>query len=112
MIRNFIVQIFIVVKWGTSLRFWEDRGWIHKIDFYGWFQGYFRYWLGGRSEDHERKIHRWKRIVSRFRGKLEKMIKDTGSKRDHYSLLPKIRQTLLPWGYELTEKGFFINSTN
>ena len=52
------------------------------------------------------------KIVSRFRGKLVRMIKDTGSKFDDYSILPIIRQTLLHWGYELTEKDFFINSTN
>ena len=26
------------VKCGTSLRFWENKGWIHFIDPYGWFQ--------------------------------------------------------------------------
>ena len=26
------------VKCGTSLRFWEDNGWINSIDPYGWFQ--------------------------------------------------------------------------
>ena len=31
------------------------------------------------------------------------MIRDTGSKFDDYSILPKIRQILLHWGYELTE---------
>ena len=31
------------VKCGTSLRFWENKGWINKIDPYGWFQWYFRY---------------------------------------------------------------------
>ena len=41
------------------------------------------------------KIHRWKKIVSRFRGKLVKMIKDAGSKFDDYSISPKIRQILL-----------------
>ena len=40
------------------------------------------------------------------------MIKDAGSKFDDYSISPKIRQILLHWGYELTEKDFFINSTN
>ena len=48
-----------------------------------------------------------KKIVSRFRGKLVKMIKDAGSKFDDYSISPKIRQILLHWGYELTEEGFF-----
>ena len=40
------------------------------------------------------------------------MIEDAGSKFDDYSILPKIRQILLHWGCELTEKDFFINSTN
>ena len=31
------------VKRGTSLRFWENKDWINKIDPYGWFQCYFRY---------------------------------------------------------------------
>ena len=26
------------VKCGTSLRFWENKGWINEIDPYGWFQ--------------------------------------------------------------------------
>ena len=26
------------VKCRTSLRFWENKGWINKIDPYGWFQ--------------------------------------------------------------------------
>ena len=42
--------------------------------------------------------------VSRFRGKLVKMIKNSDSKYDDYSISPKIRQILLHWGYELTEK--------
>ena len=40
------------------------------------------------------------------------MIKYAGSKFDDYSISPKIRQILLRWGYELTEKDFYINSTN
>ena len=73
------------VKCGTSLRFWENKGLIIKIDW-----TITKLWLAS--------------IVSRFRGKLVKMIKDTGSKFDDYSVSPKIRQILLHWGYELTEK--------
>ena len=37
------------------------------------------------------------------------MIRDGGSKFDHYSILPKIIQMLLHWGYELTGKIFLIS---
>ena len=87
------------VKCGTLLRFCENKGWINKIDPYRWFQWYFRYWLGRRWEDDERQTNRWKKIASKLRGKLVKMIKDAGSKYDDYSILPKIRQILLHWCY-------------
>ena len=35
------------VKCRTSLRCWENKGWINKIDPYGWFQWYFRYCFSG-----------------------------------------------------------------
>ena len=76
------------VECGTSLRFWKKKGWINEIDPYGWFQWYFRYWKGRRSEDDQRQISRWKRIVSRFVGILKKLISES---RDS----PKIRQVLL-----------------
>ena len=91
------------VKCGTPLRFWENKGWINDIDPYGWFQWYFRYWLRRRSVDDEKQIKRWKEIVSRFKGKLIKMIKDGNGEFNDYSVSPKIRQILLHWGYELTE---------
>ena len=98
------------VKCGTSLRFWENKGWSNKIDPYGWFQWYFRNWLGRRSKDYKRQINRWTKIVSRFRGKLVKMIKNSGSKFDDYSISAKIRQILLHQGYELTEKDFELSN--
>ena len=52
--------------------------------------GYFRYCLD--TSDDEREIKRWKRIASRFRGKLVTMIKDTGSKFDDYLILLKINR--------------------
>ena len=55
------------VKCGMSLRFWENKGWISSKDPYGWFQWYFRYWLGRRSLDDEWQIARWKRIINRFK---------------------------------------------
>ena len=87
------------VKCGTLLRFWENRVCINKINPFGWFLWHFRYWFVRRSEDDERQINRWKRIVSRFRGKLVKMSKGAGSKYDDYSISPKIGQILLHWSY-------------
>ena len=52
------------------------------------------------------------KIASKFRGKLVKMVIDAGSKYDDYSNSPKIRQMLLHWRYELTEKDFFNDLTN
>ena len=40
------------------------------------------------------------------------MIRDAARKFDDYSILPEIRQILLHWGYELTEKDFFNELTN
>ena len=53
-----------------------------------------------------------KEKLSRFWGKLVKMIKDAGSRFDDYSIAPKIRQILLYWVYELPEKDFFNELTN
>ena len=36
------------------------------------------------------------------------MVKDASSEFDDYSISPKIRQILLHWGYELTEKDFLL----
>ena len=49
------------------------------------------------------------KVVSRYKGKLVKMIENTGSKYDDYSISSKIRQILLHWGYELTEKDFLMS---
>ena len=95
-------------KCGTFLRFWENKGWINEIDPYGWFQWHCRYYGGRRSKDDKRQINRWIKIESMFTGKLVKVIKDAGTKFDDYLISPKIRQKLLHWGYELTEKDFLM----
>ena len=103
------------VKCGTSLQFWENKGWINGQDPYGWFQWYCQYYLGRRSDDasetsrankvseDEKQIKRWNSIINIFKSTLVKMIKDKGAKFDNYSISPKIRQILLHCGYELVE---------
>ena len=41
-----------------------------------------------------------------------KIIKNSGSKYDAYSISPKIRQILLHWGYELTKRDFELINKN
>ena len=53
-----------------------------------------------------------KKVMSRFRSKLVKIIRDAGSKFDDYSVSRKIRQTLLHCGYQLTKKDFLNDMTN
>ena len=88
----------VCVKSKIALRFWEIKGLINSIDPYGWFQWYFKHSLGKSSLDlYERQIAKWKRIVSKFKGKL------VNGRFNYYSISPKIRQTLLYWGYEFVE---------
>ena len=95
------------IKCGTSLRFWENKGWICEQDPYGWFQWYCQYYLGRFSEDDERQMARWNNIVNRFKSVIVKMIKTRNAKYNNYSISPKIRQILLNWGYELVESDCF-----
>ena len=91
------------VKCGTSLQFWENEGWIHEQDRYGWFQWYSRYYLGRRTDDDKRQIKRWNGIINRFKGILVKMIKNKKAKFNDASISPKRRQILLHWRYELVK---------
>ena len=62
--------------------------------------------LGRRSLDYFRQINRWRKVVRIFRGKLVKVIKDSGGKFDDYLIPPKVIQILLHWGYELQKENF------
>ena len=80
------------VEVGTSLRFWESKGWINEIDPYGWFQWFLD--IGG-EEEMKMILINGKKFVSRFVCILNKLI----SKRKDSK---KIRQILLHLCYELT----------
>ena len=91
-------------KCETSLRFWENNGWINKIDPYGWFQWYFRYWLGSRSKDDERQINRRKKIASSSTGKLVKLIRDI--RKNVFSCLFNIHNTI---GLHVMSKYVYVS---
>jgi hypothetical protein len=97
------------VKCGSSLESWEESGWIVEQDPYGWFQWYCRYYKGRRTSDDERQIKRWLALAGpngRFRRRLMNEIIKKKKKYDDHSVSPVIRQVLLHWGYELTQKDF------
>jgi len=95
------------VKCGGSLDMWESSGWISNIDPYGWFQWYCRFFLGRRSSDDARQIQRWNSVAGpggRFKNQLIGRCARASTTHDDATISPVIRQSLLHWGYELSEK--------
>ena len=96
-------------KVGTTLQFWEKKGWIEEQDPYGWIQWYCHFYNGRRSPDDERQIQRWKSLAGgngRFSGWLKTIIKNRKGKYDDDTISPRIRQTLQHWAYKLTAKDY------
>lgn len=92
------------VKVGTTLEYWEKKGWITKYDPYGWVQWYCNFYDGRRTPDDERQVKRWLQTAgpnSRFRLRLLNMIKKKNARKDDYSISPKIRQTLQHWAVKI-----------
>jgi hypothetical protein len=97
------------VKVGSTLEEWETNGWMRKSHPYGWVQWYCDFFIGERSVDDERQIKRWQELTGkngRFRKFLVTMIVNNKGKWNDFTISPKIRQTLLQWGYELTKKDY------
>ena len=97
------------VNSGTSLKYWEDKGWMKKQDPYGWVQWYCEFYNGRRSNDDERQIKRWLNFAGpngRFRKRLINMIKNKQTKYNDFNISPVIRQGLQHWAYQLTKKDF------
>lgn len=91
---------------GTSLDYWERKGWINPQDPYGWFQWYCRFYQGRRTPDDARQIDRWMGVASkdsgRFRKRLANMIeaanaKDGKNHKNDIQISPVIRQLLHQW---------------
>ena len=97
------------VQVGTTLRFWEGKGWITKHHPYGWVQWYCDFFMGKRGSDDERQIRRWNNLTGpkgRFRNNLIGQIIRKNTTYNDFSVSPKIRQVLQHWGYKLTKKDF------
>eukprot|EP01147_Barroeca_monosierra_P001340 gene1340-4518_t len=89
------------VKCGADKDYWEQKGWMSTIDPYGWFQ-----W---RSSDDERQISRANKCfgeTGRWRINLCNKIMRAGAEYNDPRISPVVRQTLLHWGYELTERDY------
>ena len=97
------------VKSGNDLPFWEGKGWMREQDPYGWFQWYCRFYLGRRTPDDDRQVSRWVKAIGpkgRWRTFLVGQCVKAGKSWDDCTASPVTRQTLLHWGYELTEAEF------
>lgn len=89
---------------GTSLEYWEERGWIAAQDPYGWVQWYCEFYGGRRSRDDRRQIDRWLAFAGpngRFLRRLVKEIKKRRKKYNDVSVSPVIRQGLHQWAKEV-----------
>lgn len=108
--RRYDVQLNkYAVKAGQDQEFWERKGWIHKQDPRGWFQWYTRFFLGRRTEDDERQISRWRGVAGekgRWKNTLINKCLQQNRGWSDVTVSPVIRQTLLHWAYELTERDF------
>jgi len=96
-------------KVGTTLEFWEEKGWISKYHPYGWVHWYCDFFMGKRSPDDTRQVQRWKDLAGangRFRKWLITLIVKKNGTFNDTTISPAIRQTLQHWGYHLTQKDF------
>ena len=93
---------FYKVEVGTSYEFWMSKNWIkEEYDPYGWIQWYCNFYQGRRTDDDLRQINRWKKSAGpkgRFRNQLQRKINEVGSNNE--KIYPRLRQTLLHWGFD------------
>jgi hypothetical protein len=85
---------YFKVNASQPLSIWREKGWIHPDDPRGWFQWYCRYFLGRRSDDDNRQIHRWK-AMKRHQVQVSKHCASEDT-----TCRPKQRQALLHWAYD------------
>lgn len=94
-------------KVGMSLEYWEDHKWIHPSRPFGWVEWYCGFYDGNRGPDDARQIKRWQGVAGakgRFRTRFINEIKKQKAQWNNKLILPKIRQILLTWGYQLSKQ--------
>ena len=79
------------VKSRQPMSVWNNNGWIHPQDPWGWFQWYCRYYNGRRTDDDVRQIKRHRAFV-RHRAQVVKC-GDLSKRRVQ-------RQALLQWSWD------------
>jgi len=90
---------------GTTLEYWESKGWIKPQDPYGWMQWYCEFYYGRRSEDDKRQIDRWLAFAGkngRFYKRLINMLGDA----DDANISPVIHQGLHQWARKIVPSDF------
>ncbi|KAF2429138.1 hypothetical protein EJ08DRAFT_650565 [Tothia fuscella] len=104
------------VKCGQSIEEWEAAGWInHEYDVRGWFQWYYRFFLGRRcGEEDVRQIDRWSRCVGPTSGRwrralikryLSAGIRDVNDEDGEGGCVsPAVHQTCHHWAWELRQE--------
>lgn len=98
------------IKCGQTLEQWENKDWITHHDPYGWFEWYCNFFKGRRIlEEDSRQIKRWLSFCGpkgRFSQRLKNMVRQQKKTPEDPIVSPRIRQSLLHWGYELTPHNF------
>tara|TARA_B110000858_G_C17799665_1_gene474566 strand:- start:2954 stop:3469 length:516 start_codon:yes stop_codon:yes gene_type:complete len=93
---------FYKVEVGTSYEFWMSKSWIkEQYDPYGWIEWYCNFYNGRRTPDDLRQINRWKKSAGpkgRFRNQMHRKIIEIG--KNDANIYPRLRQTLLHWGFD------------
>ncbi|GAA6022257.1 hypothetical protein JCM8202_001995 [Rhodotorula sphaerocarpa] len=104
-------------KWqarmGQPYEAWEANGWIRpEHDARGWYQWYYRFFLGRRCDDDERQVGRWDRVAGEASGRWRRILlqkyrqKGVSFVEPHEEeVSPGIRQTLQHWGFDPTTEA-------
>ncbi|BGP34447.1 hypothetical protein JCM10296v2_006267 [Rhodotorula toruloides] len=102
-----------VNKWqariGQPYEAWEEQGWLRpEHDARGWYQWYYRFFLGRRCDDDARQVQRWKGVAGPT-GRFKRMFLGKYRRDGIHFIEPDeedtsrgIRQTLNHWAYDPT----------